>query len=58
MKEAKDKIVLAIVGAGGRVSVMINSMMRCDNNIEVKYICDIDSSRGVKLMEDLSKLQG
>ena len=58
MKGANNKIVLALVGAGGRGSVIIDGMMRCDSNIEVKYICDVDASRGGKLLEDLTKIQG
>ena len=58
MKGANDKVVLALVGAGGRGSALIYSMMNCDPNVEVKYICDIDATRGGRIVDDLNKLQG
>ena len=58
MKGANDKVILALVGAGGRGSQLIFSIQRCTANVEVKYICDVDAARGGKVVDDLAKIQG
>jgi len=58
MKGANDKIVLALVGAGGRGTQLIQSIQACYPNIEVKYICDVDPTRGGRVVDDMTKKQG
>jgi len=55
---ANDKIILALIGAGGRGTSVILSMKENTANIEVKYVCDVDASRGGRAIEELSKMQG
>ena len=58
MKGANDKVILALIGAGGRGTQLILSMQQCTANVNVKYICDVDASRGGAVVEELNKLQG
>ncbi len=58
MKGANDKVVLALIGAGGRGTQLILSMQRCAANVEVKYVCDVDAARGGGVVDELNKLQG
>ena len=58
MKGANDKVVLALIGAGGRGTQLVLGLQKCAANVEVKYICDVDASRGGRVVDDLSKLQG
>lgn len=58
MKQANDKIVLALIGAGGRGTQLILSLQQCAENVEVKYVCDVDAERGGSVIKELSKLQG
>ncbi|KAA6339884.1 Inositol 2-dehydrogenase [termite gut metagenome] len=58
MKEANDKIVLALIGAGGRGTHVILSLQQHADNVEVKYVCDVDDERGGNVIQELSKLQG
>ncbi len=54
---ANDKIVLGIVGAGGRGSLLIEGMTKADN-VETKYLCEVDETRGYGAMRNLEKTQG
>jgi predicted dehydrogenase len=58
MKEANNKVVLALIGAGGRGSQVILSLKQCAENVEVKYVCDVDNERGGGVIQELAKLQG
>ena len=53
----KDKVVLALIGAGGRGSGVILSLKQCDKNVEVKYVCEVDEQRGGGVIQELGKLQ-
>ncbi|MDR1561920.1 MAG: Gfo/Idh/MocA family oxidoreductase [Dysgonamonadaceae bacterium] len=54
----KNKVKLALIGAGGRGSAVIKNMVRCTENVEVKYVCDVDDTRGGAVIRELSKDQG
>lgn len=58
MIAANDKVVLALIGAGGRGTQLILSMQQCTSGVEVKYVCDVDESRGGNAVQELSRLQG
>jgi predicted dehydrogenase len=58
MKSANNKVVLALIGAGGRGSQVIQSLVNCAEGVEVKYVCDVDDSRGGSVMKELGKTQG
>jgi len=58
MKGPNNKIVLALIGAGGRGTQLILGMKQCTANVEVKYVCESDAARGGRVVEDLNKLQG
>jgi predicted dehydrogenase len=58
MKGANNKVVLALIGAGGRGSQVILSLKHCAENVEVKYVCDVDDERGGSVIQELAKLQG
>lgn len=57
-KSATDKIVLALIGAGGRGTSVILSMQKNTPNVEVKYVCEVDDARGGQAIDELSKSQG
>lgn len=57
-KGASDKIVLGLVGAGGRGTTMILDFYKNCKGVEVKYICDVDASRGGHAISELEKMQG
>jgi predicted dehydrogenase len=58
MKGANNKVVLALIGAGGRGTQVILGMQQCAKDVEVKYVCDVDNQRGGNAIKELSKLQG
>jgi predicted dehydrogenase len=58
MKGANNKVVLALIGAGGRGTSVILSLKQCAENVEVKYVCDVDDERGGSAIQELAKLQG
>ncbi|MDR1102669.1 MAG: Gfo/Idh/MocA family oxidoreductase [Tannerella sp.] len=57
-RNAGNKTVLALVGAGGRGTQLILGMKQCTEGVEVKYVCDVDSERGGNVISELGKLQG
>ena len=58
MKGANDKVVLALIGAGGRGTQIILSLQQCAEKVEVKYICDVDDQRGGNAVKELAARQG
>ncbi|MDR3094300.1 MAG: Gfo/Idh/MocA family oxidoreductase [Bacteroidales bacterium] len=58
MKGANDKVVLSLIGAGGRGTQVIQSIKQNAPNVEVKYVCDVDAERGGNVIQELGKLQG
>jgi len=55
---ANNKVVLALIGAGGRGTQVILGMQQCTPGIEVKYVCDVDNQRGGRAISELEKQQG
>jgi len=58
MTSKNDKIVLALIGAGGRGTGMIIGIQRDNPGVEVKYVCDVDNSRGGRAIAELERQQG
>ena len=56
--KANNKIVLGLIGAGGRGTSLILDFNKNCPGVEVKYICDVDASRGGRAIEELEKAQG
>jgi predicted dehydrogenase len=57
MTSANDKVVLALIGAGGRGTQVILSMQKCTPGVEVKYVCEVDEERGGRAIDELEKQQ-
>lgn len=57
MASANDKVVLALIGAGGRGTQVILSMQKCTPGVEVKYVCEVDEERGGRAIDELEKQQ-
>ncbi len=55
---ASDKVVLALIGAGGRGTQVVLGVQQCTPGVEVKYVCDVDQQRGGRAIDELSKQQG
>ena len=58
VKGANDKVVLALIGAGGRGTAVIQGMLKNNRNVEVKYVCDVNDERGGEAVAALTQLQG
>lgn len=59
-KGANDKVVLGLVGCGGRGIQVLNSIISVNKNVEVKYFCDVNETLASipKEIENHRKLQG
>ena len=57
MASSNDKVVLALIGAGGRGTQVILSMQKCTPGVEVKYVCEVDEERGERAIDELEKQQ-
>jgi predicted dehydrogenase len=51
-----DRIVLALIGAGGRAASHAAGMSRLPG-VEFKYVCDVWNERGAGIMKDLASVQ-
>jgi len=57
MASVNDKVVLALIGAGGRGTQNILSFKKTCPEVEVKYICEVDQERGGRVIDELGKQQ-
>ena len=56
-QSANEKVVLGLIGAGGRGSSLIGAMAQLQN-VETKYVCDVNASRGGGTIGNLETIQG
>jgi predicted dehydrogenase len=54
---AADKVVLALIGVGGRGTMLTQGFMK-QPNVEFAYLCDPDDTRGAALSSEIAKAQG
>ena len=57
-KSANDKVVVALIGAGGHGIKVITDAAGLGENIHVKYFCDVDDTRGGYGITEVEKIQG
>jgi predicted dehydrogenase len=57
VKGANDKIVLALVGCGGRGLGTILNCIKVNKNVEIKTVCDVNSTKLRKAQAAASKAQ-
>ena len=57
-KAASDKVILALIGAGSWGTNLILEAAKSGENILIKYVCDVDDTRGGRAISELEKIQG
>ncbi len=57
-KASSDKVILALIGAGSWGTNLILEAAKAGENIRIKYVCDVDDTRGGNAISELEKLQG
>jgi len=57
-KGANDKIVLAIIGAGGRGLPCIINCCKVNENVEIKTVCDVNDARSARGVGEVEKQLG
>ncbi len=57
-KSANDTLILALIGAGSYGTSLILEAAGLGENIRVKYVCDVDDTRGGRAISELEKIQG
>jgi predicted dehydrogenase len=57
-KSASDKVILALIGAGSYGTNLILEAAKSGENIRIKYVCDVDDTRGGRAIAELEKIQG
>ena len=58
IKSVNDTIVIALIGAGAWGTNIIIEAAGLNENIRVKYICDVDDTRGGRAISEVGKIQG
>jgi len=56
-KSANDKVILALIGAGGWGTTLILNIVEINKNVQIKYVCDVDDTRGGRAIKELEKMQ-
>lgn len=54
---SNDRVVLALIGSGSWGINLILNVAGLDKNVQVKYICDVDDTRGGRAISELEKIQ-
>ena len=57
-QSAGDKVILALIGAGNWGSGLALNIIDLNKNIEIKYVCDVDDTRGGTAIAGIEKKQG
>lgn len=57
-RTASDKLVIALIGAGSWGTNIIIEAAGLNENIRVKYICDVDDTKGGRAVAEVEKIQG
>jgi predicted dehydrogenase len=57
-KGANDKVVLAVIGAGGRGLGTIISCCQVNINVEIKTVCDVNDTRSSLAVQEIEKQLG
>lgn len=57
-KSPNDRVVLALIGAGGWGTELILILAKLELNVFIKYVCDVDDTRGGHAIKELGKMQG
>ena len=57
-KSANDRVVLALIGAGGYGTNLVIELAELKMNVLIKYVCDVDDTRGGRAITELEKIQG
>ena len=57
-KPASDKVILALIGSGSWGTNLILEAANAGENILIKYVCDVDDTRGGRAIAELEKIQG
>ena len=55
---AGDKVILALIGAGNWGSGLALNIIELNKNLEIKYVCDVDDTRGGRIIAEIEKKQG
>lgn len=55
---ANDKVILALIGAGNWGTGLALNVSGLNKNIVIKYICDVDDTRGGRAIAEIEKKQG
>src|SRR6476619_3278406 len=56
-QSASNKVVLGLIGAGGRGTVLGGNLAVVENT-EFKYVCEVNAERGEPLMRKLEEIRG
>ena len=57
-RSASDKVILALIGAGNWGTGLALTVSDLDKNVVIKYICDVDDTRGGRVTAEIEKKQG
>ena len=52
-KSTNDKLILALIGAGGWGTNLALNLSELDDNIQLKYVCDVDDTRGGRVISEM-----
>lgn len=57
-KSPNDTVIVGIIGVGGYGNFITQHILKLNKNIRIKYVCDVDDTRGGTAMVEIEKAQG
>ena len=57
VRSPNSKVVLALIGAGGRGSTLAGNLAKVEN-AEFKYVCEVNDQRGGEVVKKLEEIRG
>jgi predicted dehydrogenase len=56
-KNVNETVIVALIGAGNYGTDLIKEVANLNKNVRVKYVCDVDDTRGGWIINELEKIQ-
>lgn len=57
-RNASDRVILALIGAGNWGTGLALTVTDLNKNTIIKYVCDVDDTRGGRVISEIGKKQG
>lgn len=57
-KSINDTLIVGVIGMGGYGNSLTQEILKLNKNIHIKYVCDVDDTRGGRAVAEIERAQG